>query len=331
MVARPWEGIGLGLAIGFIGIRVESRYRARTLDAMAERSIRKARRAVAGILNPDLWALSALWIVAIALSCAMAWSLGATPFGAIIGIMLARVFGYPARKRLYGTAKAKYLAAIELGQVPGGKLSPHPLQVMGMSLLFAGIIGLLCLVVMDSWPPPWMSSAKSDSSLEIVGRALNREEGAALEAQVAKEPDNRDLRIQLVWFYGQNRFRVDDEEKPTYQEAYERHYQWMAEHEPRLTPPWHLRAADGAAYDKAKATWLAHVNSQHDDPDILYKAAEFLDDDDPELAVTLIQDGKKLAPDAFEWDGRLADVDYYREHGEWPSRGNYAKPLVEPF
>jgi hypothetical protein len=77
--------------------------------------------------------------------------------------------------------------------------------------------------------------------------------------------------------------------------------------------------------------WLAYVKERRDDPNILYKAAEFLDNDDPELAETLLRTGMTLAPGAFERERPIEDVAHYREHGEWPNRGNYAKPLVEGF
>ena len=331
MAAQPWAGIVLGVATGFLGVRVESRYRARRLDIIAERSIRKARTLVTGLRNPDGWSLFGLWVAVIAATGAIAWILGVSPLGAAAGLALARAFAFPTRKQLYRVAEAKYRAAVQLGEVPANALTPGFTQLLGISLLFAAVVGFLGFVVVDSWPLPWQNGPRSYSSLEILGQAINRTQGAALEDQIAKDADNRDLRIQLVWFYGQNRFHVDDRERPDFQAAYERHYLWMVGHEPLLTPPWHLRAEDGTAYEEAKAIWLSHIEERANDPGILYKAAEFLDNDAPETAEKLLRQGMAIAPDAFNWERRIEDVVHYREHGEWPNRGNYAKPLERSF
>ena len=128
----------------------------------------------------------------------------------------------------------------------------------------------------------------------MAGMMLSPEEAEALDAKLAKTPDDLAMREQLLGYYqhaGPFSTRA--------QTARVTNALWVIEHHPEAYTPIYeniMRFRDGEAFDQAAALWLKHVKANPTKGAILAKAAGYAPLPDGQTAETLLRQALALEP-----------------------------------
>src|SRR5262249_38920765 len=135
-------------------------------------------------------------------------------------------------------------------------------------------------------------------------RRLSGEEVRAIEQLLLERPDDEQRDLLLAYYTAHTR-RADRL----------RHCLWLVEHRPASTlhNPYYAKisAEDSPlnsmeAFQAARSLWLQHVELRANEPRVLYNAAPFVAQFDPNLAERLVLQGRELEPKNRKWDETLA-------------------------
>jgi hypothetical protein len=155
-------------------------------------------------------------------------------------------------------------------------------------------------------PHPW-------NAIQKLGHA----EIAGMELALQENPEDLELRRQLLLFYGPKDFRVrppsiDDQEVIV--AARRRHILWMIEHHPddpflatspALIFPMPMDPLhDAEGYAQAKALWLEHLDQAKPGPTLLSNAATFLEVADKPVTEEIYLKAMTVYPE-LKWSARL--------------------------
>ena len=166
-----------------------------------------------------------------------------------------------------------------------------------------------------------LAEQKARTARNSEALRMTPEQVAALEAAVARNPDDRESREKLLAYYGDSRRKLD----PAGIVARRAHILWMIEHHPDLdtASSWSLRLytisgdvwlpepmratfhvnADPDGYAQAKQLWLAAMAKPDVSVQTLTNAARFLEMADKPLAETAYLKAAEREPG--KWSGEL--------------------------
>jgi tetratricopeptide (TPR) repeat protein len=154
---------------------------------------------------------------------------------------------------------------------------------------------------------------------KVIVQDMTPEQADALEARVAKDPNDWDAREQLVTYYGAG-LKVPWEKKVP---GIRRHALWLIEHHPehRLQPPYISPQYDPEGWAQASRLWDAHLGKPDVSPFLVYRAAQFAMRYDKLRAEALILRGLAMDPESaalraamppnvggYQWDYQLASL-----------------------
>ncbi|MEP3897397.1 MAG: RNA polymerase subunit sigma-24 [Rhodopirellula bahusiensis] len=150
--------------------------------------------------------------------------------------------------------------------------------------------------------------ASDVQKLAMQGRRSTPEEVAELEKKVADQPADIDSRTKLLGYYFLCR-----REQPGAEETHQRHVLWLIENAPEAeimgTPFVTIdRILQPDAYDTAKKAWIKATDDLSESPAVLRHAARYFLLHDRDLSETLLQRGKRLAPNDPEWSSAVGQL-----------------------
>ena len=157
----------------------------------------------------------------------------------------------------------------------------------------------------QSRPPTYASIARE-------GYRLNKVEAEALEAALARNPDDLATRAKLLGFYFRGAVRLYGPE--TTIAARRRHILWLIEHHPGSEVAQLSEAtidaaghalADKDGYEEAAKLWTQQAQRSGNDAAVLGNAARFFQLSDKEQAAALLKVAQRAAPQDAQWSGRL--------------------------
>jgi len=156
-------------------------------------------------------------------------------------------------------------------------------------------------------------------------RDLTQEQADALEQKLATDPNDFEVRRQLVTYYTASG-KVPWDKKLS---GSRRQALWLIEHHPEheILPPRISRQYDPEGFAAAKKAWEAHLARPDASPFLVYRAATFFAAQDKPYAEELILRGMQMDPESAALKARLrADVGGY----PWPSQlaDLYASALI---
>ena len=161
------------------------------------------------------------------------------------------------------------------------------------------ILSVCLLMTPNAW------SAEDAYKLVRSGNEMTADEKVALEAQVAKNPNDVDSRTKLLAYYFM-KGRQDADAKS----AKQRHVIWLVENAPESQvlglPYGHLnQILEPEGYHLAKQAWLKTIGSSPDKLGVLKNASRFFQLHDRKLSEELLVKGQTLdAKDPF-WPSSL--------------------------
>ncbi len=160
----------------------------------------------------------------------------------------------------------------------------------------------------------------------IAGQRLKTDEIKALEASVAKNPDDLSARTRLLGNYFMRQYSSKEAKA-----ARAKHIFWIIEHHPEAAiaglPYCSLDPVmNGDAYHQAKELWLVQTKAQATNTSVLGNAANFFLLQDKELAENLLKQAQKAEPDNPHWSERLGHL--YALHND-EGKTNERKSLQE--
>lgn len=134
------------------------------------------------------------------------------------------------------------------------------------------------------------------------GFTLPQPVAVALESAVAQQPDDEAARVKLIGYYSHRPAGVAAEEIRQRRAA---HILWLIEKHPEsslfdyATPAWRIFARGGewpdeAAFERAEALWLSHLEKNPAGERLKLHAAAFLQLGDPARAAELYRQGKQI-------------------------------------
>jgi tetratricopeptide (TPR) repeat protein len=181
------------------------------------------------------------------------------------------------------------------------------------------ILGLLVVALSTSLAGGAAGQSRDPHRLAIAGEDLSAEAARELQLHVQAAPDDVDARTKLLGYYSRRAF-TSKEARASRQQ----HVLWLIRHRPDapiLATPWAQLDAqlDGAAYREGKQAWLAQVDRQPKNPEILGRAAAYLLLHDGEIAESLYERAEAAEPHNPEWPdrlGRLHALGFSRKTGE---------------
>lgn len=159
---------------------------------------------------------------------------------------------------------------------------------------------------------------KARTARDFEAMKMTPEQAAALEAVVARSPDDRASREKLLLYYSNFRFYLSGKDAPPRLEpaaiaARRAHVLWMTEHHPDVDAmsSWRLRLyttnqdpnPDPEGYAQAKRIWLRHVAKPDVSVQTLANAARFFEVADKPLAEAAYL--KAEAREPGKWSGEL--------------------------
>ncbi|MEI8291768.1 MAG: RNA polymerase subunit sigma-24 [Verrucomicrobiota bacterium] len=153
------------------------------------------------------------------------------------------------------------------------------------------------------------AAVRADSHKDaMAGRHLKPEEIPALEAAVAKQPDDVSARTKLLGYYFYNQHgskAVNALRLP--------HILWIITNQPAVKiaglPYCHLNPVlDADAYVLGKKLWLEQAKAWSTNPAVLANAANYLQIADPDLAGNLLQQAQKIDPANPKWSDQLGHL-----------------------
>jgi Flp pilus assembly protein TadD len=158
----------------------------------------------------------------------------------------------------------------------------------------------------------------------MAGRTLTAKQASALEASVAKNPDDLSARTKLLGYYFTSRYTAPDAK-----EACRKHVLWIIKNHPEAeiadTPFSSIDpSVDPDGYHEAKQLWADQTKAHAKDAAVLGHAANFLFLHDRALAEGLLKQAQVLEPKNPNWSDRLGHL--YKLEG---SKTAAAKALGE--
>jgi tetratricopeptide (TPR) repeat protein len=134
-----------------------------------------------------------------------------------------------------------------------------------------------------------------------TGRAITPQDVNALEAGLAKNPDDLEARAKLIHYY----FESDISSKsPEIEEKREAQIFWVIEHHPEaetagsteagIMP--YARRSGADAYQRAKELWMQQVEKHPSDVHVLLNAANFFQFSDSKMTSELLEKALIVAP-----------------------------------
>lgn len=221
-----------------------------------------------------------------------------------------------------------------------------PLGRLGRSILLC-LGATLILVSTAMHVPPLIGGQSTVSSVNHFPWQLTQEQAAALEQELATNPEDETVREKLLTYYGFNQMCAEGTRRglPSPNECTDRAAElsdrrvplilWLIDHHPESK----LFASPAAAitprmdgpnvYQDAKNRWLTQVNLHPDDARVLGNASGALGADNLQERIDLLKRAKKLDP--APWTEPLARV--YSQILLWsnatgPTRTNLTDPAV---
>jgi hypothetical protein len=146
-----------------------------------------------------------------------------------------------------------------------------------------------------------------------AARDLTQEQADVLEQRIALNPDDFDIRGQLVTYYQTSSKVAWDKKVP----GLRRHALWLIEHHPEhdIQAPALSPQFDAEGFAAAKKLWDAHLARPDASPFLVYRAASFFAPHDKPNAEQLILRGMAMDPDSAALKARMPPgVGGY----EWP-------------
>ena len=179
---------------------------------------------------------------------------------------------------------------------------------MTVRLRYTLFLGLLSLALGTAVPSALAGQDADTYRLTMAGRSLSPEAARALELQVQASPADIDARSKLLGYY---LFRAHTSEEA--RAARQQHILWLIRNRPDAaildTPFAHLDSVqDGSAYEEAKEAWLAQVEREPKNPEILGRAADYLLLHDAAAAEGLYRRAEAAEPQNPEWSKRLGEL-----------------------
>lgn len=154
---------------------------------------------------------------------------------------------------------------------------------------------------------------------KVIVQQMTPEQADALEARIAKAPDDWDAREQLVTYYSAG-LNVPWEKKVP---GIRRHALWLIEHHPehKLQAPYISPQYDPEGWAQAIRLWDAHLSRPDVSPFLVYRAAQFSARYDKPRAEALMLRGLAMDPESaalkaamppnvggYQWDAQLASL-----------------------
>ena len=159
--------------------------------------------------------------------------------------------------------------------------------------------------------------AKQDEAIRRfeAARDMTQEQADALEEKLAANPQDFDVRQQLVQYYTASKNVAWDKKVP----GLRRHALWLIEHHPEhdVTAPPLSPQYDPNGFAEARRLWEAHLAGPGASPFLIYRAARFFAPHDKPYAETLILRGMAMDPESAALEARMPpNVAGY----QWPSQ-----------
>lgn len=178
--------------------------------------------------------------------------------------------------------------------------------------------------------PPSRAKSFAELVLDINDKKpetlLTARQVAQLELQVSLQPNDYEIRRQLVRYYDD--FRVKP--SPAKEAGRARHRRWFVQSRPDLSDydvlgrfDW-TKSADQPAYKMLKAEWLKQIEAHPQNAQIRLNAAEFIRHSESEIAEEILLGGVKINPENYELPLALNRI--YRNRTD--DSDNAAKPEV---
>jgi len=166
----------------------------------------------------------------------------------------------------------------------------------------------------QSQPPPTDSDAAEEGG---PGRDFKPEQVEAMEAALARKPEDLRIRIRLLEFYSEGGDKVLGQQATI--EARRRHILWLIEHHPEneAASSWAALILstpgdpdpDPIGYREGKKLWLAKVEPPDAPVSVLTGAARFFRENDKPLTEKMFLRAKVLEPHGH-WSGELGRLYY---------------------
>jgi len=153
------------------------------------------------------------------------------------------------------------------------------------------------------------SACSQDLRREVhAGLDISLDEATALESQLVESPEDLSARAQLVGYYADQQFRNDEARA-----KHVAHVLWLIKNAPEAnvlaTPEvliFEAFAADG--YAKGKDAWSSHLENYPNNLRILNHAANFLRQEDPQLAIQILNHAQSLDQEEPDWAEQLGQL-----------------------
>jgi tetratricopeptide (TPR) repeat protein len=171
--------------------------------------------------------------------------------------------------------------------------------------LIAGFIGLLPALAQER-PVPRGYKEQGPVSLTPGGQRLDKEDVARLERQLAENPNNIQLRRQLMTHYAKQR-------TGSARAARLEHITWIIANQPASriagTPLCRVdRNSDPEGYERARSLWLEQVNAQSGNAAVIGNAAYFMIKNDQQIAEDLLNMCRAVNPKHSQCAKLLATI-----------------------
>ena len=150
---------------------------------------------------------------------------------------------------------------------------------------------------------------KSDQQKDaLAGSRLQPDEAKALEAKLAKQPDDLSVRSKLLGYYFRLQFSSPDAKA-----AHQHHVFWIIKNHPEAPiaglPYSSLdNTLDGDAYQQGKQLWLEQTKAKATNLAVLANAAHYFQLHDRDLAEKLLKQGQNADPNNPGWSDRLGQI-----------------------
>lgn len=188
-------------------------------------------------------------------------------------------------------------------------------RLMGLGLCAAGLLGAgLWRIRQTGSHRPQDTAAATHAASD--GRNLAADQAAALEKQVAANPDDLSARTKLLGHYFLKAF-----ESPAAREARQRHVLWIIRNRPEAAIAGLPFATldpllDGEAYHSARELWLQQVERNRRNVAVLANAANFFLVHDRNRAEEFLKAAQEIEPRNSVWSERLGQLYALDVHGK---------------
>jgi len=293
---HPWWGLFLGCIVG-AAFRI-------AMNQRAWKQIAEEAKQSPGSRVKPMGVELALLYGAMALVALLAFMLGVSILASLGGfVIMNMLLAYPIFRHRYNAKKAEYEAAVEAQGV--AYTGPSWGQIVG---LIAGVVaGVLTLSVMTHAVVRAGGSLDRYRSLDSFAHGVNLDaaQAAALEARLAKDPQDFDARAQLLGYYEEGEASADVAAR------LREHALWWVDHRPEVVLPlrWQCMAARTDDKETLLAEFEAHWRNQVErfpgDTAVLENATWFfLARDNLEEAIALMERCMAIDPDNSHWRER---------------------------